>query len=71
VRTYEAARIDEGLLAKAFGDGHFGTTTVTATSEWPERLGYRGREPGQPADGIPGLDSHTQLGAKRNFDVTT
>jgi hypothetical protein len=70
VRTYEAALIDEGLLAKPYGDGHFGRTTVTATSEWQERLGCRGRTPGRPADGIPGLDSLTRLGAKHGFDVT-
>nr|WP_206441063.1 N-acetylmuramoyl-L-alanine amidase [Streptomyces boncukensis] len=69
VRTYEAALVDEGLLAKAFLDGHFGTTTVTATSLWQERLGYRGRKPGQAADGIPGRDSVTRLGARHGFDV--
>lgn len=71
VVTYETALVDEGLLAKQFLDGHFGTTTITATSEWQERLGYRGRAPGQPADGIPGRDSLTRLGAKHAFDVIT
>jgi hypothetical protein len=71
VVTYETALVDEGLLAKQFLDGHFGTTTITATSEWQERLGYRGRKPGQPADGIPGRDSLTRLGAKHGFDVIT
>lgn len=69
VRTYEAALVDEGLLAKPYEDGHFGTTTVAATSRWQERLGYRGRKPGQAADGIPGRDSLTKLGAKHGFDV--
>ncbi|WP_199785691.1 hypothetical protein [Streptomyces sp. Tu 6176] len=69
VVTYETALVDEGLLAKQYLDGHFGTTTITATSEWQERLGYRGRKPGQPADGIPGRDSATRLGAKHGFDV--
>lgn len=69
VKTYEAALVNEGLLAKTFLDGHFGTTTVTATSAWQERLGYRGREPGQAADGIPGRDSLTKLGARHGFDV--
>jgi hypothetical protein len=71
VVTYETALVDEGLLEKQFLDGHFGTTTITATSEWQERLGYRGRKPGQPADGIPGRDSLTRLGAKHGFDVIT
>lgn len=69
VRVWETALVDEGLLAKAYADGHFGTATITATSEWQERLGYRGRRPGQPADGIPGLDSATRLGAKHGFTV--
>ncbi|MFE0763669.1 N-acetylmuramoyl-L-alanine amidase [Streptomyces smyrnaeus] len=69
VATYETALVDEGLLAKTYLDGHFGTTTVTATSEWQERCGYRGRKPGQAADGIPGRDTLTRLGAKHGFDV--
>lgn len=70
VRTYEAALVDEGLLAKTYMDGHFGTTTITATSEWQERLGFRGRKPGQAADGIPGRYSLTELGRRHGFDVT-
>ncbi|MEW2066626.1 N-acetylmuramoyl-L-alanine amidase [Streptomyces sp. NPDC007346] len=69
VLVYETALVDEGLLTKSYRDGHFGTATITATSLWQERLGYRGRKPGQPADGIPGRDSVTRLGAKRGFDV--
>ncbi|MFC8723782.1 N-acetylmuramoyl-L-alanine amidase [Streptomyces bacillaris] len=69
VLVYETALVDEGLLARAHRDGHFGTATITATSLWQERLGYRGRRPGQPADGIPGRDSVTRLGAKRGFEV--
>ncbi|RLL68124.1 N-acetylmuramoyl-L-alanine amidase [Streptomyces sp. Z26] len=69
VRTYEAALVDEGLLAKQLLDGHFGTATLTATSEWQERLGYRGRKPGEGADGIPGRDSATKLGRKHGFDL--
>src|ERR1700732_1478381 len=49
---YEAALVNEGLLAKARLDGHFGSDTVHATTLWQERLGFRGRQPGQPADGI-------------------
>ncbi|MFF9269064.1 N-acetylmuramoyl-L-alanine amidase [Streptomyces rochei] len=69
VRTYEAALVDEGLLEKARLDGHYGWDTKDATSRWQERLGYRGRRPGEPADGIPGRDSLTRLGAKHGFDV--
>jgi hypothetical protein len=69
VITVEAALVDEGLLSKRFQDGHYGSTTVTAMSEWQERCGYRGRRPGQPADGIPGRDSLTRLGAKHGFVV--
>ncbi|UQA95591.1 N-acetylmuramoyl-L-alanine amidase [Streptomyces halobius] len=69
VKTYEAALVDEGLLAKTYLDGHFGTTTLTATTQWQERCGFRGRKPGQPADGIPGWDSLTSLGDKHGFDV--
>ncbi|MGA4896778.1 N-acetylmuramoyl-L-alanine amidase [Streptomyces griseoincarnatus] len=69
VRIWEAALVDEGLLAKRRLDGHFGSDTVDATSEWQERCGYRGRKPGQAADGIPGLDSARRLGKKHGFDV--
>ncbi|WP_030236735.1 N-acetylmuramoyl-L-alanine amidase [Streptomyces sp. NRRL S-350] len=69
VVTVEAALVDEGLLSKVFQDGHYGTSTVTAMSGWQERCGYRGRAPGQAADGIPGRDSLTKLGAKHGFDV--
>ncbi|MEU3507701.1 N-acetylmuramoyl-L-alanine amidase [Streptomyces longwoodensis] len=69
VRIWEAALVDEGLLAKKRLDGHFGTDTKTATSEWQERLGYRGRQPGQPADGIPGPDSARRLAARHGFKV--
>ncbi|MFF6825059.1 N-acetylmuramoyl-L-alanine amidase [Streptomyces longwoodensis] len=69
VRIWEAALVDEGLLAKTRLDGHFGLDTREATSRWQERLGYRGRQPGQPADGIPGLDSAKRLGAKHGFTI--
>lgn len=69
VLTVETALVDEGLLAKTYRDGHYGTSTVTAMSAWQERCGYRGRAPGQAADGIPGRDSLTRLGARHGFDV--
>ncbi|PSK58007.1 hypothetical protein B0E38_01852 [Streptomyces sp. 111WW2] len=71
VRIWEAALVDEGLLEKRRLDGHFGSDTVTATSLWQERLGFRGRRPGQPADGTPGPVSASRLGDKHSFDVIT
>jgi hypothetical protein len=68
-RIVEAALVDEGLLSKPRLDGHYGSDTVTGMSEWQEECGYHGRQPGQPADGIPGKDSLTRLGAKHGFDV--
>ena len=65
----EAALVDEGLLAKRYLDGHYGTSTKTAMSEWQEECGYHGRAPGQPADGIPGKTTLTKLGKKHGFDV--
>ena len=69
VKVVEAALIDEGLLSKTRYDGHYGTDTKDAMSEWQERCGYHGRQPGQPADGIPGKDSLTRLGNKHGFTV--
>lgn len=59
----------EGLLAKQYADGHFGTQTVAAYSKWQQRLGYRGTKPGQAADGIPGRTSLVRLGDKYGFAV--
>ncbi|MGW5126672.1 peptidoglycan-binding protein [Streptomyces sp. NPDC004069] len=67
VKTVEAALAAEGLLAKSYVDGHFGTTTVKAYAAWQRRLGYTGRD----ADGIPGSTSLTKLAAKHGFTVTT
>ncbi|MEV0526059.1 N-acetylmuramoyl-L-alanine amidase [Streptomyces sp. NPDC050439] len=68
---FEAALVDEGLLSKKRLDGHYGTDTKDAMSEWQEECGYVGRKPGQPADGIPGRDSLTRLGNKHGFTVTS
>ncbi|MEH0402835.1 N-acetylmuramoyl-L-alanine amidase [[Kitasatospora] papulosa] len=65
----ETALVDEGLLAKRFNDGHYGTTTLTGMSEWQEICGYHDRAPGQPADGVPGRKTLTLLGAKHGFTV--
>lgn len=69
VRIVEVALINEGLLAKAYGDGHYGLATIAAYSRWQERLGFRGRRPGQPADGVPGLQTLTPLADRHGFDV--
>ncbi|MFH8577102.1 N-acetylmuramoyl-L-alanine amidase [Streptomyces zaomyceticus] len=66
----EAALVDEGLLSKTRLDGHYGTATQAAMSLWQERLGFRGRELGQAADGIPGRTSLTRLASKHAFTVT-
>lgn len=68
--TVEAALVDEGLLAKTYGDGHYGTSTVKAYSRWQLKL-YPGAstKPGGDADGIPGRDSLERLGRKRGFTV--
>lgn len=65
VRTVEAALVDEGLLAKTYSDGHYGTSTLTAYARWQKRCGYTGKD----ADGIPGRSSLERLGAKRGFTV--
>ncbi|WP_086705585.1 N-acetylmuramoyl-L-alanine amidase [Streptomyces antimycoticus] len=68
-RIVEAALVNEGLLAKTYLDGHYGTATKNAMSAWQERCGYHGREPGQSADGIPGKTTLTKLAKKHGFDV--
>jgi hypothetical protein len=65
----ERALYKEGLLARRWVDGSLGTKTRPAVSEWQERCGYRGRQPGQAADGIFGRDSLTRLGRKHGFKV--
>ncbi|MFJ9657624.1 N-acetylmuramoyl-L-alanine amidase [Streptomyces griseoflavus] len=65
VRTVEAALVDQGLLAKRYSDGHYGTTTIAAYSAWQRHLGYRGTD----ADGIPGKASLVKLGQRHGFDV--
>lgn len=70
VNLVEAALVAEKLLAKTYaGDGSYGTTTKNAMSAWQERCGYHGRQPGQPADGVPGKTTLAKLGAKHGFDV--
>ncbi|MFF4177659.1 N-acetylmuramoyl-L-alanine amidase [Streptomyces sp. NPDC001750] len=64
-RVVEAALAAEGLLAKKYVDGHFGSATVTAYAAWQRRLGYTGRD----ADGIPGITTLKRLGKVHGFDV--
>jgi len=68
VKTVEAALVDEGLLAKKFSDGHFGSTTVQAYAKW-QRSKAGGSYAGKAADGIPGKDSLERLGKKHGFKV--
>ncbi|MFD7709112.1 N-acetylmuramoyl-L-alanine amidase [Streptomyces sp. NPDC059785] len=65
VKTVEAALVDEGLLAKAYSDGHYGTTTVTAYAKWQKKCGYTGTA----ADGIPGSASLKKLAERHGFTV--
>jgi hypothetical protein len=64
----EAALLKLGYLSKAYaGDGSFGSTTVTAYGKWQRHLGYTGAD----ANGIPGIKSLTQLGAKTGLFTVT
>lgn len=65
----ETALYRAGLLAKRWVDGSLGTKTLPAVSEWQERCGFRGRQPGQPADGYFGKTSLTRLGSAHGFTV--
>lgn len=70
VRPVESALRAEGLLPAAYAaDGSFGSVTVAAYSRWQQsKLG--GAYRGQDADGIPGKDSLTRLGARHGWKVT-
>ncbi|GGR80989.1 hypothetical protein GCM10010252_19400 [Streptomyces aureoverticillatus] len=65
-RIVEDALAAEGLLAKKYADGHFGTQTKAAYRAWQRRCGYSGTD----ADGIPGRDSLAALGRAHGFTVT-
>lgn len=68
VMPVQNALVAEGLLSatdKRWGRGSFGSMTVAAYRAWQQRLGYSG----SAADGIPGHDSLTKLGAKHGFHV--
>ena len=68
VATVEVALVDERLLAKTYGDGHWGTKTTPAYAGW-QRSAAGGKYRGDDADGIPGRDSLTRLGLKHGFKV--
>jgi hypothetical protein len=65
VRMVEAALVDEGLLARRYSDGHYGSLTVRAYAAWQRRCGHTGAG----ADGIPGMASLRMLGRRHGFDV--
>lgn len=66
VHPVGAALVAEGLLDPAWAKaGAFGRATVAAYKAWQIRCGYSGPD----ADGIPGKDSLTKLGAKHGFGV--
>ncbi|MET9253741.1 peptidoglycan-binding protein [Streptomyces sp. NPDC003717] len=64
-RIVEDALAAEGLLAKKYADGHFGTQTRAAYAAWQRRCGYSG----SAADGIPGRASLDMLARHHGFTV--
>ncbi|MFD9445519.1 N-acetylmuramoyl-L-alanine amidase [Streptomyces sp. NPDC060006] len=68
VETVEVALCDEGLLARTYGDGHWGTQTTPAYAAW-QRSKAGGNYRGDDADGMPGLGSLRRLGVKHGFKV--
>jgi peptidoglycan hydrolase-like protein with peptidoglycan-binding domain len=65
VLLVEQALQAKHLLAAQWVDGYFGTTTITAYTQYQKSLGYTGLD----ANGLPGRSSLTKLGASR-FTVT-
>lgn len=66
VKLVEAALKAEKLLGATYAsDGSFGSTTVKAFAAWQRKCGFKGSD----ADGIPGRESLTKLGAKHGFTV--
>ncbi|MFG1646813.1 peptidoglycan-binding protein [Amycolatopsis sp. NPDC049252] len=66
VLLVEQALQAKGLLDSKYVDGYFGTTTITAYSQYQKSLGYTGID----ASGLPGKTSLEQLGDGR-FTVTS
>ena len=65
VLLVEQALQAKGLLAANYVDGYFGTTTITAYSQYQKSLGYTGID----ASGLPGKTSLEKLGEGR-YTVT-
>lgn len=65
VLVVENALVAEGLLAKQWADGSFGTKTVSAYAVLQRADGYTGAD----ANGVPGLVTLTGLGRKHGFTV--
>jgi hypothetical protein len=65
VSLVEAALRDREMLEAPYVDGHFGTRTIAAYSQWQRLLGFTGID----ATGLPGRTSLTALGNGR-FTVT-
>ncbi|MFD8495354.1 peptidoglycan-binding protein [Amycolatopsis sp. NPDC059657] len=65
VLAVEQALNAKGLLDSQYVDGHFGTTTITAYSQYQKSLGYTGID----ASGFPGKTSLEKLGTSR-YTVT-
>jgi peptidoglycan hydrolase-like protein with peptidoglycan-binding domain len=65
VLLVEQALQAKGLLDAQYVDGYFGTTTITAYSQYQKSLGYTGID----ASGLPGKTSLEQLGDAR-YTVT-
>jgi peptidoglycan hydrolase-like protein with peptidoglycan-binding domain len=66
VLLVEQALQAKGLLAATYVDGYFGTTTITAYSQYQKSLGYTGID----ASGLPGKTSLETLGEGR-YTVTS
>ncbi|MFE4057392.1 peptidoglycan-binding protein [Streptomyces sp. NPDC059096] len=64
-RIVEEALAAEGLLARKYVDGHFGSQTKAAYAAWQRRCGYLGLD----ADGIPGRASLDILARRHGFTV--
>ncbi|MFG3336993.1 peptidoglycan-binding protein [Streptomyces tendae] len=69
VGLVEDALVAEGLLARRYADGSFGTKTRTAYAAW-QRSKAGGSYTGSAADGYPGLDSLRRLAARHGFTAT-
>ncbi|MDG4857368.1 N-acetylmuramoyl-L-alanine amidase [Streptomyces sp. T-3] len=65
VLAVENALDVEGLLARKWCDGAYGTKTLAAYAAWQRRCGYTGSD----ADGIPGRDTLTRLAKRHAFAV--